>query len=366
MKIICDGSDLADAVGKVSKALPVRTANPILEGIKLEAKQGSLVITATDLELSIERVIVADVKESGVTVVPGKFFSEFVRRLTNMRVELFAVENKLRIMYGTDGVSETACLDSNAYPDISRPENAQFFEMKRHDLKTLSNKISFAVGTDDARPVLKSISLQVVDGLVEGVALDGYRIAKCVMPVNSSADNFTLLVPARGFNEISRILDDSDDPIRLYVQRNFLMVELDGTTVITRLLDGSYINYRQIIPTAFESVVTMPKDAFSQAIARAELFASAERNYLVKFDIREDSLKITSEGGNGNFGETIPAHLDGVELTISFNAKYFSDIIRCIDGETVQLSLNTATTPCIITPTSRDDCLYLVLPVKNI
>lgn len=364
MKIICNGSDLADAVGKVSKALPVRTANPVLEGIKLEAKQGSLIVTATDLELSIEKIIVADVKEDGVTVVPGKFFSEFVRRLTNMRVELFAVGNKLRIMYGTDGVSETACLDSNLYPDISRPENAKYFEMKRHDLKTLSSKISFAVGTDDARPVLKSVSLQIVDGIIEGVALDGYRIAKCVMPAVAS-DDFTLLVPARGFNEISRILDDSDDPVRLFVQRNFLMVELDGTTVITRLLDGSYINYRQIIPTAFESVVTMPKDAFAEAIARAELFASAERNYLVKFDIREDSVKITSEGGNGNFGETIPAHLDGVELTISFNAKYFSDIIRCIEGETVQLSLNTATTPCIITPTSRDDCLYLVLPVKN-
>ena len=208
MKLICSGSDLSDAVGKVFKAVSVRTTNPILEGIKLKAENGTLTLTATDLELAIEKVIVADVKVEGETVVPGRFFAEFVKRLAQEQIELMLVGgNRIRISYG-DSSGELQCLNAEDYPQIKELNNAQSFVIIRSELRDLVNKVAFSVATDDARPMLKGVLLEVDDVSLTGVALDGYRLAKCVKPVEKTTASMRALVPARCLTEIARLIED--------------------------------------------------------------------------------------------------------------------------------------------------------------
>lgn len=365
MKLICNGSDLSDAVGKVFKAVSTRSTNPILEGIKIKAENGSLKLTATDLELAIEKIIVADVKIDGETVVPGKFFAEFVKKLTQEQIELTLSEsNRLKIKY-TDSEGELQCLGADDFPEIKELSDAQKFVMVKREFKDLVNKVAFSVATDDARPMLKGVLLEVDEFTLTGVALDGYRLAKCVKPIKKTSALMHALVPSRCLTEISRLIEETDDYVEVCVQKNYLSVDLEHTRITTRLLDLDFINYKQIIPAYFETIATLPKEQFESGLERAILLSRSDKSNLVKFDLKENVMQLSSTSDIGNITEKIFIKLDGKDLAISFNARYFTEILRYIDSDSIVIKFTDAVSPCIIVPTgSLEDFMYLILPVR--
>ncbi len=364
MKLICNGNDLAVAVGQVFKAAGVKSTNPVLEGILLKAENGALVLTATDLELAIEKHIPADVKIEGETVVPGRFFAEFVKKLTHEQIELSLTDSRLRIRYGeSDGTLQ--CFFASEFPPVKELDAAQSFTVIRSEFKDLINKIAFSVSMDDARPMLKGVLLEIGDISLTGVALDGYRLAKCVKPVEKTSAMMSAVVPSRCLNEIARLLDDSQDPVEVCIQKNYLMVNLEHTRITTRLLDGDYINYKQIIPVNFESVVTLPKELFESGLERAILLAKAEKTNLVRFEIKDDMLKLESNSEIGNVTEKIPARLQGPEVTIAFNAKYFTELLRYVASDHIAIKFINSVSPCVVVPAGgAEDFMYLILPVR--
>ncbi|MDR2201548.1 MAG: DNA polymerase III subunit beta [Clostridiales bacterium] len=367
MKLICNGNDLSDAVGKVFKAASARTTNPILEGIKLTATAGTLTLSATDLELAIEKNILADVKIEGETVVPGRFFAEFVKKLTHEQIELSADEtNRLKIKY-TDSEGVVQCLNPAEFPPIKELDNAQRFTVIKSEFRDLVNKISFSVSADDARPMLKGVLLEIGEDTLTGVALDGYRLAKCVKRIETTTAMMSAVVPARCINEIAKLIDDSADPVEICIQKNYLMVNLDHTRITSRLLDGDFINYKQIIPTNFETFVTIPKENFEAGLERAILLAKSDKNNLVRFDIKENLMQLSSNSELGNINEKIPVKLNGVDISIAFNARYFTELLRYTECENIVIKFINTTSPCIVVPAGgADDFLYLILPVRMV
>lgn len=367
MKIICDGHDLADAVQKVFKAISPRTTSPILEGIKLKAEEGTLTLTATDLEISIEKNIVADVKITGETVVPGKFFSEFVRKLTNERIELsLSDKNWLKIKY-LDSEGELQCLNAEEYPVLKAPSNGKSFTIKQKELKDLINKTSFSASLDDSRPILKGVLLEIDQKSITAVALDGYRLAKGVKPLESATDTISAIVPARCINEIARQLEDSEELVTVFVQKNYLMIDLLHTQIISRLLDGEFINYRQIIPNNFNTVITLPTEQFESGLERAILLSRMDRNNLVKFDIKNDIMVLSSNSDIGNVEEKIPVKLNGEDITIAFNARYFTEFLKFIGADNITIKFSNPVSPCIASPSGdSEDLIYLILPVRMV
>lgn len=365
MKLICNGSDLSDAVGKVFKAVSTRTTNPILEGIKLKAENGTLRLTATDLELAIEKIIVADVKIEGETVVPGRFFAEFVKKLTQEQIELTLGETgRLKIKY-TDSEGELQCLPADDYPEIKELADAQKFVIVKNEFRDLVNKVAFSVATDDARPMLKGVLLEIDEVTLTGVALDGYRLAKCVKPIEKTTAMMHALVPARCLTEISRLVEDSSDPVEICIQKNYMSVDLGHTKVTTRLLDIDFINYKQIIPAYFETMATLPKEQFEAALERAILLSRSDKSNLVRFDLKENVMQLSSNSDIGNITEKIFIKLDGKDLSIAFNARYFTEILRYIDSDSIMIKFTDAVSPCIIVPTGAlEDFMYLILPVR--
>lgn len=365
MKLVCNGNDLADAVGKVYKAVSNRTSNPILEGIKLTAQDGSLTLLATDLELAIEKVIVADVKIDGETVVPGRFFSEFVKKLTKEEIELVVSDrNNLKIRY-TDSEGVLSCSDAEDYPEINSLGAGQTFVIKSEDFKDLINKIAFSVSTDDSRPILKGVLLEISEENVTGVALDGYRLARSIKPVVSTTAQMSAIVPARCLVEIARLLDDSDEPVSVTIQKNYLMVNLGHTKITSRLLDGDFINYKQIIPASFNTEVTLSKERFESGLERAILLARADKNNLVRFDIKENYMQLSSNCDSGNIVEKIVTKMDGQDLAIAFNARYYMELLRFVDSETITIRFTDQVSPCVVVPSDgKEDFMYLVLPVR--
>lgn len=367
MKLICNGNDLSDAVGKVYKAVSNKTTTPILEGIKLKAEAGTLTLSATDLELAIEKSIVADVKISGETVVPGRFFAEFVKKLTQQQIELsFSDGNRLKIRYGdSEGVLQ--CMDAAEFPQIKELSEAQKFTIIKKEFRDLINKISFSVSLDDSRPMLKGVLLEIDKLTVTGVALDGYRLAKCVKPIEKTTAMMSAVVPKKCIDEICRLVEDNDDPVEVAIQKNYLCVNLGHTKVTTRLLDGDFVNYKQIIPANFESSVTIPKESFESGLERAILLAKSEKNNLVKFDIKENMMVLSSNSDIGNIEEKISVKLNGMDIVIAFNARYFTELLRYVECDTIMMRFINTTSPCVIEPGSGvEDFMYLVLPVRLI
>lgn len=363
MLVVCQGLELSDAFLRVSKAISNKITNPILEGIKLVAEDGTLTMSATDTELSIEKKIKADIKIEGETVVPGRFITEFVKKLTNSLIELELNERNQLIIRYEDSESVIQCYNPVEYPGFKKIQTTEYFGITKKDFKSMVNKCIFAVATDDSRPILKGVLFDIDNKVLNAVALDGYRLARIKKPVMSNIKK-SIVVPARSLNEISRLIDENDEVINIYIDEYTMMIDLGDTKVTSRLLEGDYMNYKQIIPVNYETFVILNKDQFVEALERATLLLRSAQNNFVKLDIKENNICLTSNSELGNVKENIPATVAGKDLLISFNPRYFLESLRVNANEFVKVCFNEASNPCVIVPTEDDEFLYLILPVR--
>ena len=365
MKLVCDGFDLSEAVNKVMKATAIRSTNPILEGIKIKAEDDELVLSATDLELSIEKRIKADVKIEGETVVAGRFFSELIKKLNNEKIEITKNENEntIRIKY-TDSEGLIQTMPVSEFPEIKKIESPEYVTIKENDLKQLINMTIFSAAYDDSRPILRGILIEVENNKINAVALDGYRMALCSKPLIKTTANLNFVIPARCLAEVSKILGDSENPVNILVQKNYIVINVDETIITTRLLDGDYINYKQVIPSNTNTVVTISKRYLEETIERTSLLARLNKNNLVTFDITETLMSVSSTSDMGNIKEKIAVNTKGKEMVVAFNARYFSECLKNINDEYININFTSPIAPCTITATENSEYLYLILPVR--
>ncbi len=364
MKLICEGLDLSDAVLKVIRATATRTTNPILEGIKLSAKEDSLTLSATDLEISIEKTIPADVKIPGDVVVPGKFFADFVKKLSNEQIELTLTEqNTLKIKY-TDSEGFLQCMNAEEFPIIKEISAPETLSIKKADLKELIDKTIFSVAIDDARPILKGCLFEMENNVLTAVALDGYRLAMVKMPATCSSNKISFIIPARSLGEISKLIEASEDEVSLLIGQKHVFLSDNETKIMTRTIDGEFINYRQVIPQTTTTSIIVGKAQLEDGLERASLLARMDKNNLVKFDIRDKVLTLTSASNIGNVTENITISLEGKDLTIAFNARYLSDCMHTISDEFIKMNFSSQIAPCTICSAENDKYLYLILPVR--
>ena len=352
MKFRCDGLELSEAINTVSKAISNKTTSAILEGIKMVCKEDKLILSATDLEMSIEKTIRAEVSTAGETVVPGRLFGEYIKKLTNEQIDCELNEkNQLHISY-TDSEGTLQCMDINEFPQLKEVEKDSYFEIEKANFKALINNVFYAVAQDDSRPILKGILLEIENTNIRAVAVDGCRLSIANKELVSATSEFKIIVPGKNLNDIVRMLDD-EGSIKVYIHSNNIMVDMGDTIIINRLIDGQFINYRQIVPKEFATVITINKEQIEDAIDRASVLSKIDKNNLIKFDIKEKNLMLTSNSEIGNTKENITVGLKVEDLNISFNSKYFSDCLRVIDNPYVKMKFNSPIQPCEITPTEN-------------
>lgn len=363
MKVICTGLDLSDAVLKVSKALPVKAANPVLEGIKIIAEGDSLTLIATDTELTIQKTIAADVIMEGETVVVGKYFVDFVKKLENEQVELCRLyDGQLQIKY-SDSESELQVFPSDSFPEINVEEVDNYLLIEEERFKSIVEKVSISCSSDDSRPILKGCLFEMEEGVLTCVSLDGFRMSVIKTPVEAGGD-FKAIIPARTLNEISRLIDKEDEKIKICLQKNNLYLKLKNTVIFSRLIDGEFVKYKHILPTSFENVVTVSKSALLSSIERASIVAKNDRYNVVKLDVREKSILISAKSEIGTVNENVNVNLQGKDVTIAFNGKYLTDYLKTETAEFITINLNSSIDPCILSAQGSNDFIYLVLPVR--
>jgi DNA polymerase-3 subunit beta len=258
-------------------------------------------------------------------------------------------------------------LSAEEYPEISDVSDSEYFVIERKELKDMIVKTAFSVSQDDSRPMLKGVFFEISQGNASAVALDGYRLAKCVKSIEKTTALMTATVPQKCINEIAKLLDDTSDPATVFIHKNYLKVDLGHTEIISRLISEDFINYKQIIPSMFGTIVTLPAAQFESGLERAILLSRIEKNNLVRFDIKNDLLVLSSSSDIGNITEKIPVNLNGNDLSIAFNARYYTELLKFIGSENIVIKFTNAVSPCIVTPSGdSDDLLYLILPVRMV
>lgn len=365
MKFVCDGLTLSEAVMKVSKACAVRTTAPIMEYIKITAGRDSVSLLATDGELSILKEIKAEIFEEGAVCVPGKLFADFVSKLTGEEINITSSPNGIYIGY-SDAGTNMQTLDESEFPVIDFSIDETSYVLKKGELKKIISETAFCCAQDDSRPILKGCLMKFSDKL-EIVALDGYRLALSETEVLSKSGENKIVCPSRTLTEISRMLSDEDEEeITIYTKGGMFMVSLEGTVIVSRLYNGEFIDKDKVIPASFSTTVTLKKSELVASVERAAILIRGDKNNLITLNVGPDFVKIASSSEVGNVSESVKAQTNGMEFSISMNAKFLLDALKVLDEEEVVLSFNGAISPFIVQNKNEKHNLYLILPVRKV
>ena len=366
MKFVVEGMILSDAAFTVCKACAVKTITPVLECIKIEAKNDTLKLTAYDGEISIEKSIKADVLEEGEVCVNGKFFSDFVGKISLSEVVISSEDKGILIRYGeSESYMQTLPADDFPVFDGSAISSEDYFEVKETALKELISKVVFCAATDESRPILKGCLLEIKEDKLYATALDGFRMAcsHCEAKV-SGGKAFKIVCPARTLTEISRMLT-SEEELKIYADKNRLSVSVQDTVITSRLYVGEFVRKENIFPVSFTTEVQAKRSELLSSVERAAVLIRGDKNNLVLFDIKSGKIVMNANSDMGKVEETVLAEVEGKELKIAMNGKYLSDALKALTEETVKISFNSSVSPFTIENLEDKHSQYLVLPVRT-
>ncbi|MDR3215937.1 MAG: DNA polymerase III subunit beta [Clostridiaceae bacterium] len=364
MKVFCSANDFSDALSKVIKALPQKKTNPVLDGVKLKAKDSLLTLSATDLELSIERTINADVKIEGEALIDGKTLYEVARKISGIELEIDATSReRVKFLYGR-GEAFFAHMAVNEYPVLKEINGGISFKVNKKELKKIVQKVIFNVSEEDSRPVLKGVCLDLSKGKIVAVASNGYRLAYAKTSIDYDGEFKKVILPAKSIAEISRLIDDDDSELTVRFEKNYFMADLFHTKIVTRLIEGDYINYNKIIPTEFTTKAVCNKKDLEESVERAAQFNKSDKKNVVRLEIREKNINVRAEGEVGEINEDVQISLDGKDLNIGFNSKYLLESLKAVSEEALLMCFTTSTAGGIFKAAEGEDFLYLILPIR--
>lgn len=362
MKFKIHQKNLSRHINIAQKGISSRTTMQILDGLLLEVKNKRLKITGTDLEVSIETYIDCEIEIEGSIVVNSRLFGEIVKKLPDAIIAIEVEDNKINIKCEN---SEFNILGNSAeeYPNLPIILEQDFFEIAKDLFKNAIRQTVFATSQDEARPSLTGVLLEISNRQISFVALDGYRLAYRKLPINSDLE-IKIIIPSRTLNELNKILDENEDNIKIAVAPGHVIFDLGDTKIYSRLLEGQFFNYKEIIRQDHKTSVIINKRLLQDSLERASLLAKEEKANLVRLNILDDEILIKSNSEIGNVNENIITTNNGDNINIAFNSRYILEGIKIIDSEEVQLNFMGSLNPCIIKPLGDENYIYLVLPVR--
>lgn len=363
MKFSVEKSKLQEAISNAQKAITGKTTMPILQGIYIKAIDNELTIIGSDIDLTIETKIDADVIEPGTIVVDAKLFGEIIRKLPNAPVLIESMENNTITIQCLKSIATLIHMNSDEYPNLPKINENMIFTIPQGLIKNMIKGTIFAIAQDETRPILTGILFEVKDGKLNLVALDGYRVALRRENIDS-VNSINAVIPGKTLNEVSKILEESDNPTHITFTPNHILFNLGNTRVISRLLEGEFIKYESIIPKEYNLKVLVKKCDILNSIERASLMGKEGKTNLVKLDIEDENMIITSNSQLGKAREEVPIILQGGSLKIAFNSKYLIDVFKIMDEEEVVIEFSSSISPCVIKNKENDNCSYLLLPVR--
>lgn len=363
MNIICSKQKLQEGISIVTKAITGKTTMPVLEGIYIKATKEGLTLIGSDIDVSIETKVEADVIQEGSIVIDSRIFSEIIRKLPNSEVKIEISENDLIQITCEKSVFNLVFMNSSDYPSLPSINEDISVEVPQNLLKNMIKGTSFAIAQDETRPILQGILFEVKNRELNLVALDGYRLAvrNELLDIDN---NIEVVIPGKTLNEVSKILEDNNDIVKITFTNNHILFNINNTKIISRLLDGKFVNYVSLLPQEYKLLVNVKKQELQQGIERASLMAKDGNSNLIRLDVQEDILVITSNSQLGKVREEVNINLQGEGIQIAFNSRYLLDVLKNMEDDDVVIEMTSSVSPCVIKGRNSNSSKYLVLPVR--
>lgn len=367
MQVIFNASDFNHAMSMVGHAQAQRPTRAFQEGVFLETRDEGLQLTCTDGEVTITALVPAAVHEDGIALLPAKLTADWMRSLSG-EVELTTQDNRQAVVTNAGSKTSLVMLDAEEFPDIAEVTPEAEISLSQQKFRSAVSRIIFAVSTDETRRILTGCLMEIFPEEVRFVCLDGYRLAMqrvyAEHQLPQGTDSLSFVFPGRLMKDLSAMTPDSDQPITFTMSNTHFKASFGKTTVYAPLIQGEYINYKQILPTSWTTAIRVDRQALLSSADRAAIVARDGSNNLLKLSIGEQMLTISANAERAEATEQVPIDFDGNPLNIAFNATYLMDVVKNIDTPDLAMRYNTNVSPCVVCPVTGNQYTYLILPVR--
>ena len=368
MKIVCYKDKILKAINSVVKGVASKTTMPILEGILIQTNDNEIKLTTYDLEIGIEYVMECEVQEQGSTVVNAIMFSEIIRKLPDTEIHISVNDKNLLEIECEGSLYKLATMNPDEFPELPKIEIENSIEVDQNVLKNMIRKTIFAVSSEESRPIFTGCLFEVESNKLSLVAVDGFRLALRSIYLSKQTNNFSAVIPGKTLNEVNKIISDSFEPVKIGVAKNQALLEMDNCKVVTRILDGEFLNYKNVIPSNWETRVKVNKNSLQNSFERVSLISSSsvekEKKYPVKVQVDIGKVVISCTNQTGDAKEELYVATEGKNLEAGFNPKYFLDSLKAIDDEDVYVEFGSSISPCLIKSVENNDYTYMILPIR--
>ena len=366
LKIRCEKKDLLTAVNNVSRAAPSKSPISALEGILFEAGFEGLKLTAYDTRIGIYTTLECSVLERGCIVISARFLTDLVRRLPDGMVTIEA-DNSLSVSIRC-GKSEfhVMGIDAENFPELNVVNAVQNISIPEGVLKSMINQTIFSVSTSDARPLYMGVLFEVGKTELTMVAVDGYRLARRSETLeDAQMQPYSFVIPGTSLGEVERLCTaDKEDPVMIAIGEKHASFAIGNTVLITRRLEGEFMNYRKSIPTSFRYELLVERDELMRVIDRISLVIKDKQTSPVKMIADSGNLQFYCTTSFGHAEDSLICEGSGDGMRVGFNDRYFMDALKAASDEKIRLSMNTPSSPIVIEGAEGGNYLYMVLPVR--
>ena len=363
MQVICNKQLLADAVANVSRAVSSKNTLAALEGILMRAADGKLHLTGYDLELAISTSIEARVQEPGDIVLSARIFLDMIRRMPSEEISICSDEKMLTVVRGSMTEYTILGIPASEYPELPSVAQTTSISIGQSTLKNMIGQTLFAIAVSDTKPVHTGSLFDIKEGELNVVSVDGYRLALRKEKV-SIEDNLSFIVPGKSLSEVGKLLKDEDGEISIHVSKRHIIFEISGYNVVSRLLEGEFLDYRAAIPAGGATSIRIGTRDLMSAIDRASLLISDNIKSPLRMKFEDGIIKISCSTALGKAYDEIVCNQSGDNVDIGFNSRYMLDALKASEGDEIQLLLNGPLSPIKLIPLEGDAFTFLVLPVR--
>ena len=366
MKFRCEKLLLLAAILTASRGAATKSPIPLLEGLLIEVKEDKVKISGYDLKTGIVTTIPAEVEVQGGIVLNARLFGEIIRRMPGTIVTVSVSSSYVAEISSEMSEFEILGSPTSDYPELPSVDEQESIEINAAVLKKMISQTNFAVSDNESRPIHTGALFETGDGDLTIVAVDGYRLALRREPLeNGDIPDLSFVVPGTALGEVERIASDGDGIIKITLGSKHILFTIGDTLLISRRLEGEFLNYKNSIPQAAKYQLTVEKSEFIAAVERVSLIISDKMKSPLKCVFGDGVVNLFSASALGKASDECGMDGNGENLEIGFNDRYLIEALRAAPVDQINLELNTGVTPCILSPADdKNNFLYMILPVR--
>lgn len=365
MKFSCSNLDFLEAANACSKAASINTNIPVLEGILIDAGE-NVVMTGNDMKIAIECTFTANIFSKGKIVVPAKILCEILRRMPEGTI-FFELTGDANVNIKSGDLDFNIIgLPAEEFPAIPASDAVRTMDIKPEVIKEIVSHNMFAVAQTELKPVLTGIKISIDANEITAASIDGYRMAISKITADEFYEKGDFIIPGRTLAELEKLVAGMDEPIKVNMGEKSVLFEFGNVRFFSRLLEGEFVNFKNLIPKDFNYNATVSVAEFIKSIDRASLLTGSDGTKVpVKITYSKDNITVNCETPRGDFKDVLPVKADCDEsFEVGYNYRFLMDALRSADCEYVKISIVGSINPTVITPVEDDKFLFIVVPVK--